>query len=232
MSDGYGQVEMGGVPFGSERIEADLEVAGPPDCGDDVSGGVVLWPGDTGTLPYEARCAFLQLIRGPYVDESRDEKLWAALLNARDEIGSRLADMFLDLVVDMDHGVAFARNVSVPERDFPKAARSNKMTLLDTIMILILRKELVMNPLGRTMVGQDDIFEQMAPYRRLEKQDSAKYRDKLKSSWNRLVEARILVRSDMKDRYEISPVLRILFDSDRADAVNEEFGVLLEKGSS
>lgn len=82
------------------------------------------------------------------------------------------------------------------------------------------------------MVGQDDIFEQMAPYRRLEKQDSAKYRDKLKSSWNRLVEARILVRSDMKDRYEISPVLRILFDSDRADAVNEEFGVLLEKGSN
>lgn len=188
-----------------------------------------LWLGDTGTLSFNARSAFLQLIRGPYIDETRDERLWNALLNERGEIASRLADLFLDLVIDMDHGVAFARNATSSETELPKTARSNKMTLLDTVMVLLLRKELTMNPLGRTIVGQDEVFEQMAPYRKLSKQDPAKYRERLKSSWNRLVEARILVRSDVKERYEISPVLRILFDADHADAVNDELAQLLEK---
>lgn len=188
-----------------------------------------IWPGDDGALSYDARCAFLTLVRGPFIDEGNDEKLWNALMNSRSAISSRLSDLFLELVIDLDHGVAFARNVHAADLDLPKAARSNKMTLLDTIMVLLLRKELAMNPLGRTIVGQSEVFEQMAPYRRLDKQDPAKYKDKLKSSWNRLVDARILVRSDMKERYEVSPVLRILFDADRTEAINEELGALLAK---
>ena len=43
-----------------------------------------LWPQDRGTLPLDARAALLQLVRGPYIHETRDAKLWAALMAHRD----------------------------------------------------------------------------------------------------------------------------------------------------
>ena len=69
-----------------------------------------LWPEDTGTLPFDARCALLQLVRGPYLHEKRDAPLWRALLNHRAALASRLADLFLELCVDQEAGVAFAHN--------------------------------------------------------------------------------------------------------------------------
>ena len=61
-----------------------------------------LWPEDTGTLPFDARCALLQLVRGPYLHEKRDAPLWRALLNHRAALASRLADLFLELCVDQE----------------------------------------------------------------------------------------------------------------------------------
>ena len=54
-----------------------------------------LWPQDTGKLPYDARCALLQLIKGPYIDES--DPLWSAVLNNQQDLSSHLADMLLEL---------------------------------------------------------------------------------------------------------------------------------------
>ena len=171
-----------------------------------------LWPQDTGKLPYDARCALLQLIKGPYIDES--DPLWSAVLNNQQDLSSHLADMLLELYVDAETGIAFARNASTGERTVLKATRSNVMTLLDTIMVLTLRKELL---------------EQLAQYRRLESQDQSSYQSKLKASWNRLVEARILLKSDIEDRFEISPVLKLIFGTEEAAAVSEEFELMLKR---
>ena len=160
-----------------------------------------LWPEDTGTLPF---------------------------LNHRAALASRLADLFLELCVDQEAGVAFAHNVSTDEREVPKAARSNAMTLLDTIMVLTLRKELQMGGANRVFIGQGELFEQLAQYRNLTKQDQSGYQDRLKASWNRLVDYRILIRSDAEDRFEISPVLKLIFGTEEAEAVNEEFERMLE----
>ena len=73
-----------------------------------------LWPQDTGKLPYDARCALLQLIKGPYIDES--DPLWSAVLNNQQDLSSHLADMLLELYVDAETGIAFARNASTGER--------------------------------------------------------------------------------------------------------------------
>ena len=188
-----------------------------------------LWPEDTGALPFDARCALLQLVRGPYLHEKRDAPLWRALLNHREVLASRLADLFLELCVDQETGVAFARNVSTDEREVPKAARSNVMTLLDTVMVLTLRKELQMGGANRVFIGQNELFEQLAQYRNLSKQDQSGYQDRLKASWNRLVDYRILIKSDAEDRFEISPVLKLVFGAEEAEAVNEEYERMLER---
>jgi hypothetical protein len=85
--------------------------------------GSSLWETDTGTLRADSRRAFVQLLRGPYLSAARHGHLWAALLNDEAEVRSQLADAYLELVVDAESQLAFARNVSSPDADAPKVSR-------------------------------------------------------------------------------------------------------------
>ena len=203
------------------------EEPGAEDAPLDEDDGMHLWPGDTGSLPLEARTALLKLVRGPYISESADGAQWRALLNYTESIRSRLADLFLELCIDADAGVAFARNISVEGKDFPKAATSYTMTLLDTIMVLLLRRELQTAGASRAFIGQADLFAQMGNYRPT-KMDQAAYLKRLETSWSRLVKQRLLVRSDVEGRFEISPVLKLVFGAEEAAAVYEEYQRLRE----
>lgn len=182
-----------------------------------------LWEGDAGTLPYDARSALLRLIKGPYISEANDPSQWRALLNYAEAIRSRLADLFLDLIIDPEAGVAFAKNVSVEGKDFPKAATSYTLTLLDTIMVLLLRKELQTAGSTRVFIGQTELFLQMGQYRTIAKMDQAAFQKRLESSWSRLEKQRLLIKSDVEGRYEISPVLKLVFGAEEAQAVFDEY---------
>lgn len=182
-----------------------------------------LWEGDPGTLPRDARTALLRLVKGPYISESNDPAQWRALLNYAEPIKSHLANMFLDLIVDSETGIAFAKNISVDGEDFPKAATSYTLTLLDTIMVLLLRKELQTAGSARVFIGKTDLFMQMGQYRDIAKTDQAAYLKSLERSWSRLEDRRLLVKSDVEGRYEISPVLKLVFGAEEARAVFEEY---------
>lgn len=188
-----------------------------------------LWPQDMGTLPFEARSALLRLVKGPYISETGDGELWRALLNHTETIRSRLADLFLELIIDAEAGVAFAKNVTAEGREFPKAAASYRMTLLDTIMVLLLRRELQMAQSARVFIGKTDLFAQMEQYRPLESMDQSAFLKRLEASWGRIVKQRLLVKSDVEGRYEISPVLKLVFGAEEAKAVFDEYQLLLEQ---
>ena len=182
-----------------------------------------LWQGDNGTLPLEARSALLRLVKGPYISESGDAVYWRALLNHAETIRSRLADLFLELIIDAEAGVAFAKNVSVEGKEFPKAATSYTLTLLDTIMVLLLRKELQTAGNARVFIGQADLFLQMNQYRDIAKIDQAAFLKRLEASWSRLEKQRLLIKSDVEGRYEVSPVLKLVFGAEEAQAVFDEY---------
>src|SRR5690242_18335749 len=62
--------------------------------------GAALFPGDTGVLPMKVRQALVKLLKGPYVDGGRDEKLWTTLLDNQLILRSRLSEVFLTLQLD------------------------------------------------------------------------------------------------------------------------------------
>jgi hypothetical protein len=101
-----------------------------------------LWPGDSGTLLEGSRRALVQLVRGPHLSSGRHGRLWAALLNDEAAIRSRLADLFLDLVVDRESEIAFVRNVTA-EIETPQVVRTAPLTFLDTAALLHLRQLLL-----------------------------------------------------------------------------------------
>lgn len=187
-----------------------------------------LWPGDTGTLSLASRRALLHLVRGPLISADANRELWHALLNDRLLIASRLSDMLLQLVVKEEDGIAFAQNAPAMDARIPKAVRNQPLTLIDTVLVLTLRRELMIGSTGRVFVGREETFGSLAQYRPLSKLDEAAFRNRLERSWNKLVSAGILLKTDVEERCEVSPVLKLIFGADEVKAVNAAFDSLLE----
>lgn len=191
-----------------------------------------LWERDTGTLRDASRRALVQLLRGPFLSAQRHGHLWAALLNDESEIRSRLADAYLDLVVDVENQLAFARNVRAADTETPKVMRSHPLTFLDTAMLLHLRQQLLHSDgRERVIVGKDEVADQLQVYRGADDSDPAGFAKRINSSWQKMNSYGILAATSTEDRFEVSPVLRLIFGADEIAAVQAEYRRLAARGN-
>ncbi len=180
---------------------------------------------DHGELDAGTRRVLLQLIRGPYLREATHQKLWPALVRDEEVVRSRLADLYLDLVVDHGSGIAFVRNLAVD--DAPSVVRSHPLTLLDTALVLFLRRQLLAGQgmSVRTFVGRDEIEDQLQSYRRVENTDKKGFNDRVNASINKMRKNSILLGPG-DNRWEVSPVLALIFGADEVTAVTRELRAL------
>lgn len=194
-----------------------------PVSGEGMAAEARHWPGDTGALGIDARRALLKLIQGPYLSAERAPGPWAAVLADEASIRSRLHDLFLDLVIDRDAGFAFVRNAATGEQDVPVAVRSEQLTFIDTAMLLVLRQMLLSGEHdGRVIVGRDDVFEQLAPFRTADR-DESDFLKRLNASWLKMRNKLRVVHALSDERVEISPVLRMLVDAEQVRAIAAEY---------
>ena len=186
-----------------------------------------LWDGDTGELAPESRRVLVQLVKGPYVSAERHGEAWRTLLADTPAIRSRLADLFLELLLDEVHGVAFVRNAQPDEANAPQVVRTLPLTFMDTAMLLFLRRELLRGSgTSRVFVGKDEVYEHLQAYRAAESTDEAGYGKRIDSSWKKLVAQNILLKADTEDRYEISPILRLVLSPEQIRAIEDEYQAL------
>ncbi|WP_240643919.1 DUF4194 domain-containing protein [Antribacter gilvus] len=199
--------------------------AEPPASGHDEV--TALWTGDTGTLRAPTRSALALLVRGPYLSADRDAAAWRALLADEDQVRSRLADLYLDLVLDVDTQVAFVRTA---RGGAVSAVREQPLTFLDTAVLLHLRGCLLDTAGERAVVSRADVGDALAGLRKRSGVDATDFVGLLDASWSRLVERGLLEPSGA-DRYEVSPVLRVLFGADEVAAVQAEYARLAKEGA-
>jgi hypothetical protein len=184
------------------------------------------------TFPFEAKRALVQLLRGPVVTHDAHRQQWSAILAHRNEIERRLADVFLTLVLDEDSGIAFTRPQPAP--DDPKLAppqvlRTETLTFMDTLVLLALRYQLLVAPPGqRVIVEYDDIAADMDPYRGRYTTDVAGFRKRINASWEKMKNYSLVSAADTPGRFEVSPILRQLFDADEVALVEAEYRRLLD----
>ncbi len=198
-----------------------------PGAGPSSDGG--LWPGDAGSLPDPTRRVLLRLVRGPYLSGARDGQLWAVLLSDEGVIRSRLADLFLELLVDRSLEFAFVRNA--PSAQAPQAVRSEALTFLDTAMLLVLRQSLLSEEGGgRVYVGKAEVFEQLAVFRTADR-DEKDFANRLNSSWHKMQNKLRILHPSTDDRAEISPVIRLIVDADQIRAITAEYERIARDGS-
>lgn len=206
------------IPDGAPDAARPDPSAAPP--------AVALWPGDTGRLREPSRRALLQLLRGPYLGAERHPSLWAALLNDEPELRSRLADLYLELVIDHEAQIAFIRNVE-SDADAPRVVRTSPLTFIATALLLHLRQQLLTaTPGTRVIVDLDEVTDALAVYRGVDESDPAGFAKRIRAAWSRMIDYGVLAATSTEGRFEISPVLRLVFGADQIAALRAEYARL------
>jgi hypothetical protein len=181
---------------------------------EDPAVGNRLFPGDTGDLPLDTRRTLVQLLAGPSLDGRRHSKLWTVLIRDEAAIRSRLSELFLELVTDIELQVAFTRQAAVGDLDAPALLRSAPLTFIDSALLMYLRQRLTeADARGeRAVIDTGEMVEHLAVYERAVNTDHSGYARRCHNSIEKFKKHSILqkIRSS-DDRYEISPTLKLLF---------------------
>ena len=184
----------------------------------------------TSELAVDTRRALVQLLKGPLITAPKHPDVWRTVLRDEKILRSRVADVFLDLVVDDENQLAFTRPADTGDIDAPTVLRTERLTFMDTVMLLALRQLLLRSQPGeRVIVDRDEIAEQLEVYRRHADTDPAGFRKRINASWTKLTKYSILSTTTTEDRMEISPVLRQLFDADQIALVAGEFQRIVDE---
>jgi hypothetical protein len=185
-----------------------------------------LYPGDTGELPWETRRALVQLLAGPSLEARRHPKLWPVLVRDEAVVRRRLAELFLELVMDPDLKVAFTRQADVGDVDSPILLRRSQLTFLDSILLLYLRQRLTQADTQgeRAVVSGDEIQEHLSLYQAAASTDRAGFAKRVHASIEKLKKSNMLqkIRAS-EDRFEVSPTLKLLFSAEEIQALTRLF---------
>jgi hypothetical protein len=181
-----------------------------------------LFIGDSGELQLDTRRALVQLLSGPSLDGRRHPKLWPILVRDEGIIRRRLAELFLELVIDLDTQVAFTRQAETGDLEVPLLLRRAQLTFIDSILLLHLRQRLTQADTQgeRAVVSIEEILEYLIPYERTANTDRSGFTKRVHASIEKIKKHSILqkIRSS-DDRLEISPTLKLLFSAEEIQAL-------------
>ncbi len=175
--------------------------------------GAALFPGDTGVLPMKVRQALVKLLKGPYIDGGRDEKLWTTLLDNQLILRSRLSELFLTLQLDHERKVAVLRPVD-PEA-IGGSTRSSilrqqrALSRVETIVLLRLRLLLDRHVTAQTdpTITREEIAELVAHYQPAGQQDALRDADVVNRAITKLLARQLLLTTGLDEVYTISNAL-------------------------
>lgn len=188
-----------------------------PEESSEAAPAAALFLGDSGELTLDTRRVLVQLLAGPSLDGRRHAKLWPVLVRDEALISKRLAELFLELVIDRDMQVAFTRQADTAELEVPLLLRRAQLTFVDSVLVLYLRQRLTQADAhgDRAVVSLDDIMENLALYERAASTDRAGFTKRVSASVEKVKKHNILQKiRGSEDRFEISPTLKLLFSAE------------------
>jgi hypothetical protein len=200
--------------------------AQPQEPGTDAGEPPTVIPGDKGQLPVDTRRVLVQLLRGPSIDVRRHAKLWPILLRDETVVTSRLHDIFLNLVIDREQGVAFTRQMDFEQLDIPILLRKAPLTFIESVLVLFLRLRLTQADAqgDRAVVSITEMMEHMSVFERQPNPDHAKFERQCMSAVEKVKVHSLLHKLKGADeRYEVSQTLKLLFSAEDIQALTKVY---------
>lgn len=249
VTDTDGVAEADGVADDGVQVEAPEPEAGPAEAepAADVShadpfrvtprdtfvDGAALFPGDTGVIPMKVRHALVKLLKGPYIDGGRDEKLWTTLLDNQLILRSRLSELFLTLQLDHDRKIAVLRPVD-PEV-IGASSRSSilrqqrALSRVETIVLLRLRLLLDRHVTAQTdpTITREEISDLVANYTPAGQQDALRDSDVVTRTITKLLARQLILPTPLDDTYTISNALPLALPFDNIGDIPAQIEALI-----
>jgi len=192
-----------------------------------------LYPGDTGQLPELGRRALVQLLSGPSLEGRRHPRLWPALLQHREPIRSRLAELFLELIVDTDRQIAFTRQADTGEIEAPILLRRSPLTFLDSVLLLYLRGVLVeADTQGQpALVSFDEMIEQLRLYEPAASTDRVGFEKRARAAIEKAKKNSLIATiRGSSERFEVSASLKLMFGAEEVGTLGRIYDRLAATG--
>ncbi len=184
-----------------------------------------LFEGDLGQLAAEVRRALVIILKKRYVSAERDPDVWRILIENRTALETRLNDMFLQLIVDRDYGVAYKRQ-AVPDGGgtFPtllhNAAYSREQTILMVHLRGVFRSGLS-DGAEAVFVDSQELIDEVANYLPEGTTNKVDADRAAQRAVEALYKSDILLQTPEQDRYRISPIIEVLLPVGRLQELAE-----------
>ena len=196
--------------------------------------GAALFAGDTGVLAMKVRQALVRLLKGPYIDGGRDEKLWTTLLDNQPILRSRLSELFLTLELDHERKIAVLRPVD-PEA-IGGSTRSSilrqqrALSRVETIVLLRLRLLLDRHVTAQTdpTITREEIADLVAHYQPSGQQDALRDSDVVNRAITKLLARQLLLPTGLDDVYTISNALPLALPFENIGDIPAQIQALVE----
>jgi hypothetical protein len=187
--------------------------------------GTSLFEGDCGQLALDVRRALVAILKRRYVSAERDPDVWRVLMENRVPLESRLNDMFLQLIVDRDYGVAYKRQ-AMPDGEgaFPTLLHNLAYTREQTVLMVHLRGMFR----SATSAGDEAVFvdsrelvEEAANYWPASTTNHVDAERAAQRAIEALEKSDILLKTAEQGRYRISPIIEVLLPVGRLQELAE-----------
>lgn len=195
---------------------------GSIDLDDAESSSLALFEGDEGELDLPVRQCLVLLLRRNVLTREDHPREWDALVNNLPVLRSRLHDVFLDLIVHQDKGVAFKVQIrSETPQQFPPLIRDAHYNREETILLVVLRQRLLAEAVGSAPVhiGLDECLTAVAQFRPAGATDERGDEAKARRAVEALHHEGILRPTEDDERFVISPVIESVLPLDRLKAL-------------
>lgn len=197
------------------------------DADSEDSTSMSLFEGDTGGLTLPQRRTLVTLLKHRFITASKQPTEWRALLEAEQQLRSRLNDLFLDLHIDRQRQVAFKRQAT-PEASgrFPTLLHDNSWTREETILLIFLRTRFRSernDGADDVIVDREDLLGQVTAFRPAHATDVAGDNRKADNAADALKRAGILIKTNDEHRLLVSPVIEVLLPVDKLQQLLDWF---------
>lgn len=188
---------------------------------------VSLWEGDTGTLAHPVRQTLVVLLKHRFITPRSHPREWRVLSANPAELRSRMADLFLELVVTSQPEVAFKRQaVSEGGERFPTLLHDKAWTREETLVLIKLRDHVRSEAAvgnARAFVDRSELLGYVASFRPVDATDEAGDLDRARSAIANVYKTGLLVGLSTADRWEISPAVEAMLPIEKLYELLEAF---------
>ena len=199
---------LAGPPWAAADVVEDFDAVGP------------LFEGDRGQLSGEIRRTLVSLLKKRYIDADRNPVDWRVLLHNRPVLQSRLNELFIELVVDTERGVAYKRHAHPDEgtQPFPTVLHDQSYSREETVLLVHLRMLLR----GRrhfddaaVFVDRSELMAEVANYRPAGSTNQLRDEKAARAAIDSLARLDLLIDTGDGERFRVAPIVEVLLSLER-----------------